>query len=101
MQGFVFGDVVSSIYDLKLGQAEDRDEADIPSKIIIFIDRAEQICFQRRAEKFADSAPLARSYRARAFFRNYSFLRRAIQKRDSRPRERQLRDARFRQNKRD
>lgn len=38
MQGFVFGDVVSSIYDLKLGQAEDRDEADIPSKIIVFID---------------------------------------------------------------
>lgn len=38
MQGFVFGDVVSSIYDLKLGQADERDEADIPSKIIIFID---------------------------------------------------------------
>ena len=38
MQGFVFGDVVSSIYDLKLGQANERDEADIPSKVIIFID---------------------------------------------------------------
>ncbi len=38
MQGFVFGDVVSAIYDLKLGQAEDRDESDIPSKVIIFID---------------------------------------------------------------
>lgn len=38
MQGFIFGDVVSSIYDLKLGQADERDEADIPSKIIIFID---------------------------------------------------------------
>jgi len=38
MQGFVFGDVVSSIYDLKLGQADERDEADIPSKVIIFID---------------------------------------------------------------
>lgn len=38
MQGFVFGDVVSAIYDLKLGQIENRDEEDIPSKIIIFID---------------------------------------------------------------
>lgn len=38
IQGFVFGDVVNAIYDLKLGQNEDRDEADIPSKIIIFID---------------------------------------------------------------
>lgn len=39
MQGFVFGDVVSAIYDLKLGQpVEGRNEDDIPSKIIIFID---------------------------------------------------------------
>jgi uncharacterized protein len=37
-QGFVFGDVMRSIYELKLGQAYDRKEADIPSKIIIFID---------------------------------------------------------------
>jgi uncharacterized protein len=37
IQGFVFGDVVSAIYDLKLGQIE-REENDIPSKIIIFID---------------------------------------------------------------
>lgn len=36
-QAFVFGDVVRAIYDLKLGQ-EDRDEDDIPSKIVIFID---------------------------------------------------------------
>jgi len=36
-QAFVFGDVIRSIYDLKLGQ-EDRDEFEIPSKIIIFID---------------------------------------------------------------
>lgn len=36
-QAFVFGDVVRAIYDLKLGQ-EDRDEDDIPSKIIVFID---------------------------------------------------------------
>ncbi|MBK8473380.1 MAG: ATP-binding protein [Sphingobacteriales bacterium] len=38
MQGFVFGDVVSAIYDLKLGQIEGREEFEIPSKIIIFID---------------------------------------------------------------
>lgn len=42
-QGFVFGDVMRSIYELKLGQAYDssgnlRSEADIPSKIVIFID---------------------------------------------------------------
>lgn len=37
-QGFVFGDVMRAIYDLKLGQMTDRDEAEIPSKIIIFID---------------------------------------------------------------
>ncbi len=36
-QSFVFGNVIRSIYDLKLGQ-EDRREGDIPSKIIIFID---------------------------------------------------------------
>ncbi|MBU2579333.1 ATP-binding protein [Patescibacteria group bacterium] len=36
-QAFVFGDVIRAIYDLKLGQ-EDRDDKDIPSKIIIFID---------------------------------------------------------------
>jgi len=36
-QAFVFGDAMRAIYDLKLGQ-EDRDERDIPSKIIIFID---------------------------------------------------------------
>ncbi len=36
-QGFVFGDVVNAIYDLKLGQ-NDREDKDIPSKIIIFVD---------------------------------------------------------------
>lgn len=36
-QGFVFGDVMRAVYDLKLGQIE-RDESEIPSKIIIFID---------------------------------------------------------------
>lgn len=39
MQGFVFGDVMRAIYDLKLGQFDDeRNEEDIPDKIIIFID---------------------------------------------------------------
>jgi len=37
MQSFVFGDVIRTVYDLKLGQTH-RDESEIPSKIIIFID---------------------------------------------------------------
>lgn len=36
-QAFVFGDVIRAIYDMKLGQ-DDRDEKEIPSKIVIFID---------------------------------------------------------------
>lgn len=36
-QAFVFGDVIRAIYDMKLGQ-DDRDEKDIPSKVVIFID---------------------------------------------------------------
>lgn len=36
-QGFVFGDVMRAIYDLKLGTT-DRAENEIPSKVIIFID---------------------------------------------------------------
>jgi hypothetical protein len=36
-QGFVFGDVMRAIYDSKLGQTE-REDSEIPSKIIIFID---------------------------------------------------------------
>ncbi len=38
LQAFVFGDVIRSIYDLKLGQAGDREEDDVPSKIIVFVD---------------------------------------------------------------
>jgi DNA helicase HerA-like ATPase len=37
-QGFVFGDVIRAIYELKLGQIDERNEADVPSKIVIFID---------------------------------------------------------------
>lgn len=37
MQNFVFGDIMRNVYDLKLGQAQ-RDEIEIPNKIIIFID---------------------------------------------------------------
>jgi DNA helicase HerA-like ATPase len=37
-QGFVFGNVMRHIYELKLGQIERRKEVDIPSKIIVFID---------------------------------------------------------------
>ncbi|GHS93752.1 ATPase [Bacteroidia bacterium] len=38
MQGFVFGDVMRTISELKDGQIEGIDEKQIPSKIIIFID---------------------------------------------------------------
>ncbi|MDR1301420.1 MAG: ATP-binding protein [Treponema sp.] len=37
MQGFVFGDVIRNVINLKLGQPE-REEEGIPKKIIIFID---------------------------------------------------------------
>lgn len=36
-QGFVFGDVMRAVYNLKLGSTERSDE-DIPSRIVIFID---------------------------------------------------------------
>jgi hypothetical protein len=36
-QAFVFGDAIRAIYDLKLGQ-EERNESEIPSKIVVFID---------------------------------------------------------------
>lgn len=36
-QGFVFGDVMRAVYNLKLG-ATDRSDEDIPDRIIIFID---------------------------------------------------------------
>lgn len=38
LQCFVFGDVVRSIYELKLGEVETRDEKEIPKRIIIFVD---------------------------------------------------------------
>lgn len=38
LQGFVFGDVMRAVYDLQLGQFEDVDEKEIPSKVVIFID---------------------------------------------------------------
>lgn len=37
LQSFVFGDVIRSIYDLKLDQLIERDD-EIPSRIVIFID---------------------------------------------------------------
>ena len=36
-QGFVFGDVMRAVYNLKLGSSE-RQEEDIPNRIVIFID---------------------------------------------------------------
>lgn len=38
LQAYVFGDVIRAIYDLKLGQAGDREEDSIPSKIVVFVD---------------------------------------------------------------
>lgn len=38
MQSFVFGDVVNTIYELKLGQTGEREPEEIPSKIVIFVD---------------------------------------------------------------
>jgi DNA helicase HerA-like ATPase len=37
MQGFVFGDVIRNVINLKLGQPQ-REEESIPKKIIIFVD---------------------------------------------------------------
>ncbi len=37
MQGFVFGDVIRAVYNLRLGQT-DREESEIPSKIVVFVD---------------------------------------------------------------
>lgn len=37
LQSFVFGDVIRTIYDLKLGQLTENEE-DVPSRIIVFID---------------------------------------------------------------
>jgi hypothetical protein len=36
-QAFVFGDVIRALYDMKLGQ-DNREDSQIPSKIIIFVD---------------------------------------------------------------
>lgn len=36
-QGFVFGDVMRAVYNLKLGSTE-RDDADIPDRVVVFID---------------------------------------------------------------
>ncbi len=38
MQAFVFGNVIRNIYELKLGQSDEREPEDIPSKIVIFVD---------------------------------------------------------------
>jgi len=37
LQTFVFGDIVRSVYDLKLGET-DRSEEEIPKRIIVFVD---------------------------------------------------------------
>jgi DNA helicase HerA-like ATPase len=54
-QGFVFGDVMRSIHDLKLGQT-DRPEEEIPSKIIIFIDELNKYA----SKEIPKSSPILR-----------------------------------------
>jgi hypothetical protein len=48
IQGFVFGDILQAVNDLKFGET-DRNEDDIPKKIIIFVDELNKYA--------ADSAP--------------------------------------------
>ncbi len=54
-QGFVFGDVMRAVYDLKLGQIE-REESDIPNKIIIFIDELNKYA----SKEIQKSSPILR-----------------------------------------
>jgi uncharacterized protein len=54
-QGFVFGDVMRAVYDLKLGQI-DRDESEIPNKIIIFIDELNKYA----SKEIPKSSPILR-----------------------------------------
>ena len=46
MQGFVFGDVIRTIYDLQLGQYSEDDGVEPPKKIIIFIDELNKYASQ-------------------------------------------------------
>lgn len=38
IQNFVFGDVVNTIYEMKLGQTGEREPEEVPQKIVIFVD---------------------------------------------------------------
>lgn len=55
-QGFVFGDVMRAVYELKLGQVDDRKEADIPSKIVVFIDELNKYA----SKEIPKSSPILR-----------------------------------------
>ena len=46
MQGFVFGDVIRTIYNLQLGQYSDDENINPPKKIIIFIDELNKYASQ-------------------------------------------------------
>lgn len=46
MQGFIFGDVIRSIYNLQLGQYSDDKKVTPPKKIIIFIDELNKYASQ-------------------------------------------------------
>lgn len=54
-QGFVFGDVMRAVYDLKLGQI-DRAESEIPNKIVIFIDELNKYA----SKEIQKSSPILR-----------------------------------------
>lgn len=58
-QGFVFGDVMRHIYDLKLGQIDNRNEKDIPTKIIVFIDELNKYA----SKDVPKSSPILRQLR--------------------------------------
>lgn len=55
-QGFVFGDVMRAVYNLKLG-ATDRTDDDIPDKIVIFIDELNKYA----SNDVPKSSPILRS----------------------------------------
>jgi hypothetical protein len=73
MQGFVFGDVIRNVINLKLGQPQ-REEESIPKKIIIFIDELNKYASSDVPKKFTYIATAYRHSRTRKVFRDYLIL---------------------------
>ena len=46
MQGFVFGDVIRTVYNLQLGQYSEDEDIEAPKKIIIFVDELNKYASQ-------------------------------------------------------